>query len=196
LTEETPQAPINPYGESKLAIERALHWYGKAHGLRWVALRYFNAAGADPDGGLGEAHEPEPHLIPCVFRAALGQEPCIQVFGTDYPTPDGTAIRDYIHVTDLAEAHLASLHYLQEGGESRALNLGVGRGHSVRQVIDAAARISGRQVPRVDRPRREGDPPVLVADAALARRVLGWHPSLSSLDVILETAWRWHNRPR
>jgi UDP-arabinose 4-epimerase len=194
LDETHPQAPVNPYGESKLAVERILHWYGQAYGLRWVALRYFNAAGADPEGEIGEVHDPETHLIPLVIGAALGQRPPVGVFGTDYPTPDGTAIRDYIHVMDLADAHIRALEHLARGNTSVALNLGTGEGHSVRSVIEAVESVGGRPVPRVDSPRRPGDPPSLVANAARAREVLGWTPRYPELRTIVEHAWRWHTR--
>jgi UDP-glucose-4-epimerase GalE len=194
IREDTPQHPVNPYGETKLMIERALHWHGVAHGSRYVALRYFNAAGADPDGEIGEAHDPETHLIPLILDAAMKRRAQIDVYGTDYPTPDGTAIRDYIHVQDLAEAHVLALRYLEDGGGSVALNLGTGEGHSVRATIDAAKRITGHPIPSRDTARRAGDPPVLVADAAKARALLGWTPKLASLDRIIETAWAWHQR--
>src|SRR5208282_22078 len=154
ITEQTPQSPVNPYGESKLFVERMLHWYGVAYRLRSVALRYFNAAGADPDGEIGERHDPETHLIPLVLDAALGRRPPIEIYGTDYPTPDGTAIRDYIHVTDLVAAHLRALKYLFAGRASTALNLGTGRGHSVREVIAAAEAVFGRAIPRREVARR------------------------------------------
>ena len=153
IAEDHPQQPVNPYGELKLVAEKALRWYGEAHRLSWVALRYFNAAGADPDGELGEDHEPETHLIPLVIRAALGQDPHVEIFGTDYDTPDGTAVRDYIHVADLAQAHTAALAYLVQGGPSAAFNLGTGRGYSVREVIRAAERVGGMQVPTREVPR-------------------------------------------
>ena len=194
IRETAPQRPVNPYGETKLAIERALHWYGQAHQLRWVALRYFNAAGADRDSEIGEDHEPETHLVPLVLQAALGRREAIEIYGTDYPTPDGTAIRDYIHVDDLAEAHLRALERLLAGGEAIALNLGSGRGHSVREVIAAAAGVCGRKIPLREAPRRPGDPPALVADPALAARTLGWHAQHSSLDTIIRTALAWHAR--
>jgi UDP-arabinose 4-epimerase len=194
IPESHPARPLNPYGESKLFVERALHWYGLAYDLRWVALRYFNACGADPDGELGEEHDPESHLIPLVIAAALGRRPAIEVFGTDYPGPDGTAIRDYIHVVDLASAHVKALHHLLDGGESCALNLGSGRGHTVREVITAVSRASGKDsFPVRDAPRREGDAPSLVADASLAHKVLGWDPQYSSLDTIVRSAWNWHS---
>ena len=167
-------------------MERALQWYGNAYDLKWVALRYFNAAGADPDGELGESHDPEAHLIPLTIQAALGQRPHVEIYGTDYPTPDGTAIRDYIHVTDLADAHVRALEYLGNGGESRALNLGTGQGYSVREVINAVGKISPHPVPFREGPRRAGDPPVLVADASHAGEVLGWKPQHSGLEAIIQ----------
>ncbi len=195
IDESHPQAPVNPYGESKLFIERALHWFGIAHGTRSVALRYFNAAGADPDGDIGEDHDPETHLIPLIIETALGRRPTIDVFGTDYPTPDGTAIRDYIHVSDLAEAHVLALRYLFGDGESLCLNLGTGQGYSVREVIDAVASCRGATITTRDCPRRAGDPAELVADARQAREVLQWSPRWSSLEQIVETAYRWYERP-
>ena len=193
ITEDQPQKPINPYGDSKLAVERVLQWMGLARQIRWVALRYFNAAGADSDGELGEEHEHETHLIPLAIGAVLKQRKPLQIFGSDYPTPDGTAIRDYIHVTDLASAHISALQYLNKGGESCALNLGTGKGASVLEVIAMVQTVSGRAVPSVAAPRRPGDPPVLVASSELARRLLQWEPSCSSLRTIVETAWRWHS---
>jgi UDP-arabinose 4-epimerase len=194
IPESAPQRPVNPYGESKVMVERMLHWYGAAHGFTHAALRYFNAAGADPDGEIGEDHQPETHLIPLVLQAAMGRRPQIDVLGTDYPTPDGTAIRDYIHVEDLAEAHVKALQLLLKGGLSITVNLGTGIGHSVREVIAAAERVTGRRVPRREAPRRPGDPPVLVADPSRAGELLGWRPKFSDLDTILKTAWAWHNR--
>jgi UDP-glucose-4-epimerase GalE len=192
IDESHPQVPVNPYGESKLFIEKALHWFGVAHGIRSVALRYFNAAGADPDGEIGEQHDPETHLIPLIIETALGQREAIDVYGTDYPTPDGTAIRDYIHVRDLAEAHVLALGYLFDEGESTCINLGTGQGYSVREVIDAVAKCSGRNITTRECPRRAGDPAELVADARRARQLLQWSPDWSSLEQIIETAFRWH----
>jgi UDP-arabinose 4-epimerase len=194
IVENLPQRPVNPYGESKLILERMLEWIGQAHPLRHVALRYFNAAGADPDGEVGERHDPETHLIPLVLDAIAGRRPAIDIFGTDYPTPDGTAIRDYIHVQDLAEAHVRALDYLLAGGASVALNLGTGIGHSVREVIKVAGSITGRPVPCREAPRRAGDPPVLVADASRAEKLLRWKPELPDLDDIIGTAWRWQQK--
>ena len=194
IREDSPQRPVNPYGETKLAIERALHWYGQAYGVRSVALRYFNAAGADPDGEIGECHEPETHLVPLVLQAALGQRPQIDIYGTDYPTPDGTAIRDYVHVQDLAVAHLRALERLREGGGNIAVNLGTGHGQSVREVIAAAEAVTGRKIPAQAAPRRPGDPPALVADPSLAAEILGWRPQHSDLDTIIRTALAWQTR--
>ncbi|HEX6440755.1 MAG TPA: UDP-glucose 4-epimerase GalE [Stellaceae bacterium] len=194
ISEGTAKAPLNPYGETKLAMERALHWHGEAYGLHYAALRYFNAAGADPDGEIGEDHDPETHLIPRVIRAALGTGSPVEIYGTDYPTPDGTAIRDYIHVTDLADAHVRALDYLDRGGDSVALNLGTGMGSSVREVTAAVERIAGRAVPRRESGRRPGDPPELVADPALARERLGWRARHSDLDTIVATALAWETR--
>jgi UDP-arabinose 4-epimerase len=194
LREGTPQLPVNPYGWSKLMVEQILKSYGRAFELRWLALRYFNAAGADPDGKLGERHDPETHLLPLLIQAALGARGPVDIFGTDYPTPDGTAIRDYVHVADLAEAHVLGLRYLLEGGQSQALNLGTGTGHSVKQALDAVGAAVGSSVPIKYAPRREGDPAELVADPALAQEVLGWHPRWSHLETIVSTAHSWHSR--
>lgn len=196
IDETHPQAPVNPYGESKLMVEKMLRWYGDAYGLRWMALRYFNAAGADPAGETGEDHDPESHLIPLVIDATRGTRPAVKIFGADYPTPDGTAVRDYVHVMDLAGAHLRALDRLGAGTASQAINLGTGRGHSVREVVDAVARVSGRIVPTVESPRRPGDPPELVAAPARAREVLGWTCQYADLETIVRHAWAWHERPR
>jgi UDP-arabinose 4-epimerase len=194
IRETAPQLPVNPYGETKLAIERALRWYSDAYHLRSVSLRYFNAAGADPEGEIGELHEPETHLVPLVLQAALGQRSHVDIYGIDYPTADGTAIRDYIHVQDLAEAHLRALEYLCAGRGSTAVNLGTGRGHSVREVIAAAEAVSGRAVPWRDAARRAGDPPVLVADPSFAAEQLGWRGRHSDLRTIMRTAFAWHEK--
>jgi UDP-glucose-4-epimerase GalE len=191
IDESQTQKPINPYGESKLFAERMLQWWGNAHGLRWTALRYFNAAGADRDGDIGEDHQPETHLIPIAIQAAMGLRAPLDIFGCDYPTPDGTAVRDYVHVSDLATAHVAALKRLQRGGDSIALNLGTGTGHSVRDVVSMVEVFGGR-VPVRMAARRLGDPPLLVAAANRAREVLEWEPRHSSLDEIVSTAWRWH----
>ena len=192
MAEDHPQHPINPYGESKLVVEKMLRWWESAHGLRWAALRYFNASGADPEGEIGEEHQPETHLIPLAIEAALGERAILDVYGSDYPTPDGTAVRDYIHVGDLALAHVAALRRLECGTESAAINLGTGMGHSVREVVTMVERVGGRQVPVRKAPRRAGDPPVLVASAGRAYELLGWQPRYSSLETIVATAWRWH----
>lgn len=190
ISEYTPQAPINPYGRTKLVCEQMLKDYGTAYGIRHVALRYFNAAGADPSGVIGERHEPETHLLPLALRAAAGGQP-LNVFGTDYDTPDGTCIRDYVHVSDLARGHLLALAYLHAGGKSTGLNLGSGRGHSVLDVCAAIERVTGRSVPVHFGPRRAGDPPVLTADPALAARVLGFRTRLSDIDTIVSHAAPW-----
>jgi UDP-arabinose 4-epimerase len=192
MGEDHPQCPVNPYGESKLFVEKMLQWLGMAHGLQWLALRYFNAAGADADGDIGEMHEPETHLIPLAIQAALGQRGALKVMGTDYPTPDGTAVRDYIHVSDLASAHVKAIAALGAGVPSGAVNLGTGRGHSVREVMAAVEQASGRPVPHRSAPRRAGDPPALVAAPGRAAELLGWVPQHSSLDNIVGTALRWH----
>ena len=190
IPETAPTQPINPYGASKLAIEHALHAYGVAHGLRWAALRYFNAAGAHADGSLREGHEPETHLLPLVIDAALGRRPPLTVFGTDYPTPDGTCIRDYVHVDDLAAAHLAALDALDAGTAVAATNLGSASGFSVREVLDTAARVLGTPVPHTFGPRRAGDPAVLLASNARAKELLHWRPARSDLATIIEDAAR------
>jgi UDP-glucose-4-epimerase GalE len=192
IPETHPQDPINPYGRTKLVVEGMLRDFETAYGIRHVNLRYFNAAGADPEGDIGEDHDPETHLIPLVLEAALGRRPHIAVFGTDYPTPDGTCIRDYIHVTDLAEAHVLALEHLLAGGESRSYNLGNGAGYSVRQVVEEARRLTGHPIPTLEARRRWGDPAALVGSSDKIRRELGWAPRYDSLAAILETAWRWH----
>ena len=188
MTEDLPQRPINPYGESKLMFERMLHWYGLAHGLEYVVFRYFNAAGASPK--YGEHHRIETHLIPNVLKVALGQASQCEIFGTDYPTPDGTCIRDYIHVRDLARAHMLAL----EPGRRGFYNLGNGDGYSVRQVIRTCEKVTGMAIKAVERPRRAGDPPRLVAAAGKAARELGWTPRFAKLEEIVATAWDWHRR--
>ena len=191
VAEDHPQRPINPYGETKLAIERMLRAYGDAYGLRWMALRYFNAAGADPDGETGSNLEADPGLIPRVIRSALGQDAIFEIYGTDYPTPDGTCVRDYVHVSDLAEAHVTALCHLVAGGPGGALNLGSGSGASVREVVAAVERVSGRHVPSREGRRRLGDAASVVADPSLAMRLLRWQPRHSTLDEIVRTAWNW-----
>jgi UDP-glucose-4-epimerase GalE len=193
ITEDTVRQPVNPYGVSKLFFEQALEAYSRAYGLKFVSLRYFNAAGADESGECGELHEPETHLIPCALGAAAGTRGPLEVFGDDYPTPDGTCIRDYIHVTDLAEAHVSALQYLAEGKESVALNLGTGHGYSVREVLSSIEEITGRPVPHRIGMRRPGDPPTLVADPSRAQSLLRWKARYS-LSEIVATAWKWMRR--
>jgi UDP-glucose-4-epimerase GalE len=190
ISEGHPQHPINSYGETKLAVERALPHFEVAYGLKWTALRYFNAAGADPDGALGEDHDPEIHVIPRAIDAAVGRG-TFAIFGTDYDTPDGTCLRDYIHVTDLASAHVLALEALRSGRPSTAYNLGNGRPTSVRQVIDAVERVTGRKVPAREAPRRAGDPAILYSSSEKIRHELGWEPRFEDIDVIVETAFRW-----
>jgi UDP-glucose 4-epimerase len=190
IDEDHPTTPTHPYGETKLAIERILAAYARAYGLRYAALRYFNPAGADVEAGLRERHEPETHLVPMVLRAARDQREPVTIFGDDYDTPDGTCVRDYIHVLDLCEAHLAALDHLARGGESGAFNLGTGTGHSVKDVIEVATRVTGRPIAVVRGPRRAGDPPTLVASAERAARVLGWRPARPALESIVRDAWR------
>lgn len=191
MDEQHPQAPINPYGESKFFVEHFLRAYSHAYGLKYVALRYFNACGADPEGRIGESHDPETHLIPLILQTAQGKRDSINIFGTDYDTPDGTCIRDYIHILDLAQAHALALKRLQDGGESAIYNLGTEQGRSVREVIATCERVSGKPVNVIECPRREGDPARLVASAAKAKRELGWKPAYESLEEIIATAWRW-----
>jgi len=191
IAETCPQRPINPYGRSKLMFEAVLDDFGRAYGLRWMALRYFNALGCDPEGEIGEAHDPEPHVLPRAIMAARGASACFDVNGSDYGTDDGSAVRDYVHVSDLAEAHVTALGYLLGGGDCRAVNLGLSRGYSVLELVKAVERISGRSVPVRLGPRRPGDPPALVADAALAREILGFSPKYPELEDMVAHAWRW-----
>jgi len=193
IVETFPIAPVNPYGESKVMVETLLRWFDRIHGLRSVCLRYFNASGADPEGLLGEEHDPETHLIPLLFRAVNTEQP-VTVFGNDYDTPDGTCIRDYIHVNDLAEAHILAVEALANGAASDQFNVGTGTGHSVLETIRAVEEVTGRKVPYVVGPRREGDPPVLVAEAGKLRRALGWQPRFTALGGIVETAWNFERR--
>ena len=193
ISEDTPRQPVNPYGVSKLFFERALEAYDRAYGLRFASLRYFNAAGADESGEIGELHDPETHLIPSALLAIKGKRPKLDLFGTDYPTPDGTCVRDYIHVNDLAEAHVLALEHLADGGNSLALNLGTGRGYSVKEVLNKVEEVTGREVPTRVAPRRAGDPPALVADPRRAEELLRWKAT-HSLDAIVSTAWTWIQR--
>lgn len=194
MSEEHLQAPINPYGMGKLMVETMLRDFSAAYGMHHVVLRYFNAAGADPGGDLGEWHDPETHLIPLALDAATGRRPSLSIFGTDYDTPDGTCIRDYIHVSDLAAAHIKALEYLLAGGGSVALNLGNGQGFSVREVIAAVERVTGKGVPVDNAPRRPGDPDMLIGSALKARNILGWQPGYGSIEDIIATAWVWHRK--
>jgi len=196
ITEDHPRQPISPYGKSKLMVEEILHDFGRAYGLKSVCLRYFNAAGADPDGELGEDHDPETHLIPLVLKTALGQRSEVHIFGDDYPTPDGTCVRDYIHVEDLARAHLLALERLLTGLPGGQYNLGNAKGYSVKQVIDIARNVTGRKIPARAVERRPGDPAVLISSSEKAMKDLGWKPQYPSLETIMETAWAWHkNNP-
>lgn len=192
IPEDHPQNPINPYGVSKLMVEQILSDFDAAYDFKSVRFRYFNAAGADPSGLLGEDHDPETHLIPLALMAALGKRESVSIFGTDYPTPDGTCIRDYIHVTDLADAHVLGLEYLLQGGNTEVFNLGNGNGFSVREVIETAKQVSGKEIKTVEGDRRPGDPPALVGSGDKARKILGWNPQYSDLKEILSHAWQWH----
>jgi UDP-glucose-4-epimerase GalE len=192
IPEDHPLEPVNPYGTSKLMVERLLADFDRAYGLRSVTLRYFNAAGAEPDGTLGERHDPEMHLVPRVLLTALGRLPEVEILGTDYPTPDGTCIRDYVHVSDLAAAHVLAIGWLRTGDRSGTFNLGTERGYSVREVVELARAVTGAAIPARVGPRRPGDPPALVSQAARARAELGWTPRFPELRAILETAWTWH----
>jgi len=194
ITEDHPQKPVNPYGRSKLMIEEILKDYDKAYGIKHVSLRYFNAAGADPEGDIGERHSPETHLIPLTIYAALGINEDVKIFGTDYSTRDGTCIRDYIHVTDLADAHFRAMEYLKTREESDSFNLGNGNGYSVREIIETVKRISKRDFEVVEAERRDGDPPVLVGSSRKATEILGWRPQYADIETIVETAYRWHSK--
>ena len=195
IREDFPYDPVSPYGESKVMVEKLLHWFDLIHGVRSISLRYFNASGADSEGGLGEEHDPETHLIPLLFRAILTGQP-VTIFGEDYATPDGTCIRDYIHVRDLAEAHLVALESLLAGGSSDVFNVGTGTGHSVREVLQAVEEVTGKKVPHVLGPRRPGDPAELVADSSKLRRVLHWEPRYSELHNIVQSAWNFEQKRR
>ena len=196
ILESDRTCPTNPYGETKLAMEKMFKWTAEAHGLRYVSLRYFNACGADESGTIGEAHNPESHLIPLILQVPNGKRETISIYGTDYDTPDGTCIRDYIHVTDLAQAHILAVQYLNNGGESDIFNLGNGVGYSVREVIETARKVTGHPIPATETPRRAGDPARLVASSEKAKSVLGWKPVHDSLEEIIASAWNWHkNHP-
>ncbi len=194
ISEEHPRRPINPYGRTKLIIEDLLKDFDKAYGLKYINLRYFNAAGADPEGEIGELHNPETHLIPLVIYGAKGINKEVKIFGTDYPTRDGTCIRDYIHVMDLADAHIRALQYLMDENRSESFNLGNGNGYSVREVIETVRRVTGMDFRVVEAQRREGDPPVLISNSQRAKEILGWRPQYENLERIVETAWRWYQR--
>ncbi len=193
IDESHPQRPVNPYGMTKFIVEKILEDYGKAYGLGYVNIRYFNAAGADPSGAIGEDHNPETHLIPLVLQTALGQREHIQVFGTDYDTADGTCVRDYVHICDLADAHILAMRYLLNGGESTSFNLGNGNGYSVRDVIEVARKVTGKDIPIIEAPRRPGDPDRLVASSEKIRKILDWDPKYPLLEDIITTAWNWHS---
>lgn len=193
ILESDRTCPTNPYGETKLAMEKMFHWASKAHGLNYVSLRYFNACGADATGQIGEAHNPESHLIPLVLQVPNGKRESVSIYGTDYDTPDGTCIRDYIHVTDLSEAHILAVEYLANGGASDIFNLGNGVGYSVREVIETARSVTGHPIPAIEVPRRSGDPARLVASGEKAKKILGWEPKIKQLDEIIASAWKWHS---
>lgn len=192
IKETDPQQPINPYGESKLMMEKIMGWADQADGIKWVALRYFNVAGAAEDGTIGEDHAPETHLVPIILQAGLGQRDYIEMFGDDYNTPDGFNVRDYVHVLDLADAHILALDYLKEGGNSNQFNLGSATGFSVKEMVEAACKATGVDIPSKIGPRRPGDPDILVANSDKARRVLGWAPKYDNVEDIIKTAWQWH----
>lgn len=193
ILEDDPTNPTNCYGETKKAMERMFYWTQQAHGLKYVSLRYFNACGAHISGKIGEAHNPETHLIPIILQAANGTRDHISIFGTDYKTPDGTCIRDYIHVTDLAQAHILAVKYLLNGGESNIFNLGNGVGFSVREVIETAKKVTGKEIKVIEEERRAGDPAILIASSDKAKNILGWKPEYDDLSTIIETAWKWHS---
>lgn len=192
IKETTPQNPINPYGESKLMMEKIMRWADKAYGIKFVPLRYFNVAGAKPDGSIGEDHMPETHLLPIVLQVAMGKRDKLQIFGDDYNTPDGTNIRDYVHPLDLADAHILAVDYLKAGNPSTAFNLGSSTGFSNREILEAARKVTNKEIPAEIAPRRGGDPDVLVASSTKAREVLGWKPRFDDISKIIETAWKWH----
>lgn len=192
ITETTPQVPKNPYGESKLMMEKMMKWCDGAYGMKFVALRYFNVAGAKADASIGEDHDPETHLVPIILQVALGQRDSLKIFGDDYDTPDGTCIRDYVQVEDLIDAHIKALEYLKAGNDSNAFNLGSNNGYSVKEMLDAAREVTGKEIPAEVAPRRAGDPSTLVASSAKAKEILGWQPSYTDVKDIIKTAWDWH----
>lgn len=194
ISEDHPCEPINPYGQTKLIVEKILKDYDRAYGLRFISLRYFNASGADPDGELGELHNPETHLIPNILQAVLGRKESLDIYGTDFPTPDGTAIRDYIHVTDLAVAHVLALQRLLDHAPSEFINFGTNKGYSVREIIAKVEQVTGKKVPCRDMPQRRGDVPLLLASKDKAERLLGWRLRYSDIETIIQTAWRWHQK--
>ena len=193
IREDDPQKPINPYGESKLMMEKIMRWCDQAYGIKFVALRYFNVAGAKPDGSIGEDHGPETHLLPIVLQVAQGKRDKLMIFGDDYNTPDGTNVRDYVHPFDLADAHILAVDYLRAGNESNAFNLGSSTGFSNLQILEAARKVTGKEIPAEMAPRRPGDPDTLIAASDKARTVLGWKPQFDNIDKIIETAWAWHS---
>ncbi len=192
ITEDTPTNPKNPYGESKLMMEKMMKWCDQAYGMKYVALRYFNVAGAKADASIGEDHTPETHLVPIILQVALGQREELKIFGDDYPTADGTCIRDYVHVEDLIAAHILALEYLKAGNESNFFNLGSNNGYSVKEMLAAAREVTGKEIPAVIAPRRAGDPSTLVASSEKAKSILGWQPKYNDVKKIIETAWNWH----
>jgi UDP-glucose 4-epimerase len=194
IQESDPTFPTNTYGETKLAMEKMMKWFDVAHGIKFVALRYFNAAGAHENGLIGEDHSPETHLVPLILQVPLGQREFIAIYGDDYPTADGTCIRDYLHVSDLADAHILSLDMLRKGGESNVFNLGSGKGFSVKEMIDVARKVTGHPIPAIVQERRGGDPAVLIASSDKIKQQLGWSPSRDSLETIIQTAWNWHQQ--
>jgi UDP-glucose 4-epimerase len=194
ILESDPTSPTNTYGETKLAMEKMMKWFDIAHGIKFVALRYFNAAGAHEEGQIGEDHSPETHLVPLILQVPLGQREHIAIYGDDYPTPDGTCIRDYLHVSDLADAHILALDMLRKGGESNVFNLGSGKGFSVKEMIEVARKVTGHPIPAVVQARRSGDPAILVASSDKIKQQLGWNPSRDSLETIIQTAWNWHRQ--
>ena len=194
ILETDPAHPTNTYGETKLAMERMFHWVGKAHGLRYVSLRYFNACGAHKSGKIGEMHQPETHLIPIILQVPLGKRKSVSIYGEDYDTRDGTCVRDYIHVTDLAQAHILAVEYLNRGGESDIFNLGNGVGFTVKEVIECARKVTGHPIPAISAPRRAGDPAQLVASSEKAKNILGWNPQYDDLETIIASAWNFHRK--